>query len=189
MADRGASGAFITEIMKSANQPIYLVEVYFDSGTIYLSNAYRPVAYSGNTYGATAYLMSFAGLVESSDLQIPNVTVGLSGVDLSWVSIMLSEPYTDRRLVIRKAFLDNVEAVVSSPVIIFDGRIDSMMVTDDPDQGGCGISVTASSQWVDFLRTPGRHTNFAEEQVWFSGDKGFEFADALNLADLKWGTK
>ena len=32
--DRGASSEFIAEILKSSNQPVYLVEAWFDDGTI-----------------------------------------------------------------------------------------------------------------------------------------------------------
>ena len=31
--DRGASTEFIAELLKSSNQPVYLVEVVFDDGT------------------------------------------------------------------------------------------------------------------------------------------------------------
>ena len=42
------------------------------------------------------------------------------------------------------------------------------------------------SQWVDFQRTPGRHTNDPEEQIWFPGDRGFKFVTNINQ-QIKWG--
>jgi hypothetical protein len=91
-------------------------------------------------------------------MSIPNVTVQVSAVDQTWISIALSKPYIDRRIAIYKAFLDYRLAIISNPLLVFDGRIDSMEISDDPNNGTCTIAVTASSQWVDFQRTPGRHT-------------------------------
>jgi hypothetical protein len=68
--DRGASAAFITEILKSSNQPIYLVEAWFDDGTIRMSDAWVNVVWGGNTYTANGYFLGFSGLSETSDMTI-----------------------------------------------------------------------------------------------------------------------
>ena len=187
--DRGASAAWIAEILKSQSQPIHLVEVAFDAadgGTIWLSDAYRPVVWSGNTYTANGHFMGFSGLSETYDMTIPSVRVSLSAVDQTWIALALTKQYIDRPLRIYKAFLDNVEAVVTSPVLIFDGRMDTLDIADDPDGGTCMLSVTASSQWADFDRRPGRHTNHQEQQVFYPGDRGFEYA-AQGNKDITWG--
>lgn len=184
--DRSASAAFIAELLKSSSQPIFMVEVYFDDITYRLTDAYRDVLWNSNTYVANGHFLGFDGLTETADLQIPSVRISVSAVDQVWIAIALSKPYVDRRVAIYKAFLDNTQAVVSSPVLIFDGRIDSMEIADDPDSGSCTISISASSQWVDFERRPGRRTNHEEQQVWFPGDKGFEYASEVNK-QIKWG--
>ena len=185
--DRGASSEFIAEILKSSNQPVYLVEVWFDDGTIRMTDAWINVLWSTNTYTANGHFLGFSGLSETSDMSIPNVTVQVSAVDQTWISIALSKPYIDRRIAIYKAFLDYRLAIISNPLLVFDGRIDSMEISDDPNNGTCTIAVTASSQWVDFQRTPGRHTNDPEEQIWFPGDRGFQFVTNINR-EIKWGS-
>ncbi len=184
--DRGASAAFITEILKSSNQPIYLVEAWFDDGTIRMSDAWVNVVWGGNTYTANGYFLGFSGLSETSDMTIPNVTVQVSAVDQTWIAIALSKPYIDRRIAVYKAFLDYTQALISSPLLMFDGRIDTLEISDDPGHGSCTIAVSASSQWVDFQRTPGRHTNDDEEQIWYPGDRGFQFVTNFNQ-QIKWG--
>lgn len=184
--DRGASAAFVAEILKSRNQPVYLVEVWFDDVTIRMTDGWVNVVWNGNTYTANGYYLGFSGLSETSDMTIPNVTVQVSAVDQTWISIALSKPYIDRRIAIYKAFLDYTCVLISSPLLIFDGRIDTMEITDAPDHGSCTIAVTASSQWVDFQRTPGRHTNDDEEQIWYPGDRGFQFVTNINQ-QIKWG--
>ena len=186
--DRGASAGYITAISQASNAPCFLFEAYFDAGTDYLTDAPRKISWGGNTYFSTGRVLSFSGLTETADLQIPSVTLNFSSVERSYVAIALTQPFLDRRLVIYKAFMDTVNAVVSSPVLIFDGRMDTMNIVDDPQGGTSTVSITATNQWGDFERQPGRHTNSQEQQVFFPGDKFFDYVSQLNL-NLKWGSK
>jgi hypothetical protein len=183
--DRGASAAFLTELVKSTNSPCFLLDAYFDDGVISMTDAWRSVSYSGRTYTANGHFLNFDGLTETADLQVPSVNVSVSSVDQSWVSIALTKPYLDRRLVIYKAFLDYTQLLISSPVIMFDGRLDGMTISDSPD-GKCTVGIVATSLWGDFYRKPGRHTNPQEQGVFFPGDRFFEYCSNLNR-QIKWG--
>lgn len=185
--NRGASAEFIAEILKSTSSPCYLVDVWFDAGTVSMTDAWLNIVYDGRTYTANGHYMGFAGLSEHYDMTIPTVTLTISGVDQTWIARVLSQPYIDRRVTIFKAFLDYTTlALIASPVLIFDGRMDTMSIQDDPSAGTCTVSGTASSQWSDFQRTPGRHTNDTEQQIFYPGDRGFEFSAQLNQ-NMKWG--
>lgn len=186
MADRSMSPAVIAQLMASTHAPVFLVTVYFDDGTIALADSWTPIAWNSLNYTPQGYFMSFSGLEETAEPVIPNVTITLSAVDQVWIALALSKPYLDRRITIHKGFLDYTQAVISAPVMIFDGRMDTLAIADDPSAGTCTIEIAASSQWADFQRTPGRHTNAAEQQVWFPGDRGLDFAAYTNVA-IKWG--
>ena len=186
MADRGASSAFIAELLKSTTSPCYLIEAWLDDGVIRMTDAWSAVTWNGNTYMAQGHFLNFSGLTETADLQIPNLTCTLSAVDQSWVSVVLTKPFIDRRFVIYKAFLDYTSmAMISSPIIIFDGRMDNSVIADSPS-GSCSVQITATSQWGDFDRKSGRHTNPQEQQVFFPGDKFFDYVAQLNKS-VKWG--
>lgn len=184
--DRGATAAFLTELLKSTNSPCFLVDVYFDDGIISLTDAWRAVSFGGRSYTANGHFLGFTGLTETAELQVPSVNVSISSVDQGWISIALTKPYLDRRLVIYKAFLDYTQSVVTSPVIVFDGRLDGMTINDSPD-GKCDVGVVATSLWGDFYRKPGRHTNTQEQNVFFAGDRIFEYCSNLNR-QIKWGS-
>lgn len=186
MSGRGMSGAALAQVDALSNRPLHLVEMYLASGTLYITDAYRPIEWGANTYQATGHFLSFSGIEETADIQVSQATLALSGIDQAYIAVALGQTYIDRRITIRKAFLHpSTEAVIVDPCLIFDGRMDAFSVEEDPDSGQCTVSVSAASHWVDFERRPGRHTNHAEQQLYYPGDLGFEYASENNEA--VWG--
>ena len=110
----------------------------------------------------------------------------LTGVEKTFISAVLSENYIDRVVTIYKAFLNSSMALITDPILIFSGRLNQPSITENPDAGTSTVSLTATSHWVDFERRPSRHTNHAEQQIHFSGDKGFEFASEITK-EITWG--
>ena len=41
--DRQADSTFIAELLKSTNSPCFLIEARFDDGTVYMTDAWKPV--------------------------------------------------------------------------------------------------------------------------------------------------
>lgn len=186
MANRGSSAAFQAEAIKAANKPIHLVALYLDGASTFATDAYRTITWGGDTYAAVSHFLGFDGLEETSDLSVTQTRVSLAGVDQSLIAGVLQHAYLDRRLVIRKGFLDDADNVIVDPVPILDGRCDAPVIEEDPVSGKCMVTLAVSAQWVDFERKPGRHTNHDEEQIWFPGDMGFQYISQLNR-EIKWG--
>jgi hypothetical protein len=184
--DRSASASVLTELAADSNHPIHLLEIVFDSTTIRLSDAPRPIEWSGNEYQGMGHFLGFSDIEETAELQVTSVTGSLSGVDQTYVALFLTETYLDRTVNLYKAFLNTSESVITDPILIFSGRISGVAIDESPDSGTASISVSAASQWVDFQRRPGRHTAHSEQQIYFSGDKGFEFSSEISK-ELKWG--
>ncbi len=188
MADRGATAAVIAELGKSKNQPFHLVDVDFDVTPQYITDAWANIVWNGQTYTALGHFLGFSDIEESSELQVASLTIQLSGVDQSEIAAVLGENYIDRPIRIYKGFLDENNAVIADPVLIFEGRMDSPVIEENPDDGTCTVSVTATNAWVDFERLSGRHTNHEEQQIFFPGDMGFEFASEVT-GEITWGRK
>jgi len=184
--DRGSSSAFQTEIVKGQNRPVHLVEVVFDDETVYMTDAYKAITFDGNSYTAIGHFMGFSDIEEAAEVMVSSVTLSLSGIDQVWISNVLNKEYIDRTVKIYTAFLNDAQALVIDPVLIFEGRMDSPAISENPDTGQSTVSVSATNSWVDFTRKTGRHTNHEEQQVHFSGDKGFEFASEI-VKDIIWG--
>lgn len=188
MANRGFTSAALAQVNAAANEPAHLYEVYLDAGTVYATDSYRPIAWGGNTYAADGQALDFQGLHETSDPQISTATVALSGCDQTWLANVLSHQYLGRRLVIYEFFLDSAGALVADPNIIFDGTMDAPTIDEDPGSNQCTVSLSAASVESDILRLPGRHTNDAEQQVYFPGDTGFRWMANTNK-QVVWGPR
>jgi hypothetical protein len=186
--DRGSTTAFQTEILKDENKPFHLLSVAFDSGTVYLSDGNFAVTYDSNTYNPTGHFLSFSDIVESNQLTIETVTVSLSGVDQTYTNLLLSEDYIDREVKIFKAFLNDSNALVADPIQVFAGRISDAVVTEDNNSNTASISITCSSQFVDFDKTNGRYTNLESQQTFFSDDTGLRYSSVI-LKDITWGVE
>lgn len=184
--DRGSTSAFQTEVVKLQNRPVHLIEVYFDDETVYMTDAFKDISYNSNTYTAVGHFMGFSDIEEAAEVIVSSVTLSLGGIDQVWISRVLNKAYIDRTVKVYTAFLDDSQDLVIDPVLIFEGRMDTPTISEDPDAGTSSVSVTATNAWVDFSRTTGRHTNHEEQQIHFAGDKGFEFASEI-VSDIKWG--
>jgi hypothetical protein len=93
-----------------------------------------------------------------------------------WISYLINRQYIARTLTIRKAFLDANEAVIVDPFPILVGQMDAPLVSEDPTNGQCTITLQAVSYGVDIEAPAGIHTNMAEHQALFPGDLGLQFA-------------
>lgn len=184
MASRGMSTAMLTEIAKQQLRLFHLVEMYFAS-TGYLTTGHRNLVWNGNTYSALGNLLSFGEIAESADIRAGSINIVLSGVNQANIATALTENFIERRVVIRRGFLNAADHIIVDPVILFDGRIDSWDLNEDVTSGTSTITWKAASHWVDFERAAGRRTNNEDQQVWFPGDKGFEFAAQND--EIRWG--
>lgn len=189
--DRAATAAMLAEMLAAKSRPVYLVELALDEaegGAQRFTDGFQNVVWNGNTFYATGYMLSFDGISESGQLSVSQIGGRLSAVDQTQIAAVLSKHYVDRRLSIWKGFWDasSPAQVVIDPIPIFNGRMDSPEIQDDPSTGKSEVMITASNQWVDFERRPGRHTSDAEQQLVAPGDRFFQYAND-QLGTVVWG--
>ena len=91
MADRGMSAAVLTEVAKSQNEPFHLVEIYFTSGTAYLTDAFKEITWNSNTYLAAGSFLTFSDITEENALTVSEIEVQLTGVDRTYLVDVLNE--------------------------------------------------------------------------------------------------
>ena len=187
MANRSSTAAFQAEIIKEQNQPIHLVEIHFDSptGVQYLTDAFIPVTYSSNTYQPLGYFLSFSNIEETTDLQVSSLNLNLTGIDQVYIRHVLEETFVDRKVVIRKGFLNTTDdSLIANPIIIYQGNMNTPSITESGDMST--VSIEVANQFVDFAKTPGRFTNSESQHQFYPDDKGFQYAPQI-IKDIVWG--
>ena len=191
MANRSSTVAFQTEIVKSQNQPIHLIKIYFDepTGTQYLTDSFISITYDSNTYSPLGYFLSFSNIEETTQLVINSLTLNISGVDQVYINHVLSERFIDRKVVIYKGFLSTSDdSLIADPVLIFQGNMDTPSIHEAEDEGICTVSISVANQFVDFEKTTGRYTNQESQQSVYPGDLGFNYASEI-IKDIVWGAE
>lgn len=186
MSGRSSTAAAQAEWAKEVCRPVHLLEADFDP-VIYLTDAGTNLTWNNQTYLASKYL-GFSGVDETSAVLINTCTVFLSGVESDVVALLLQETYLNRRIRIRTAMLREDLSVISDPTLIFDGRMNRPKILNNPDDGEILCSVEGTSIWADFERRRGRHTNDAEQQKLFPGDRGFAQV-AVIPESIFWGIR
>lgn len=188
---RTITAAMVTAMQADRIMPVHLFEFRFDAGTIYNTDAYRDIAWGGNTYLGNGHFAQFSALEETATLIVHQARFSLSGVDQAWVSTVLSYDFLDREALAYLALLDTDSLTpIADPFLIFRGRMDSPSIADDPpglsQPGTTTVTVEASSDWADFGRVAGRHTNHEDQQIFFPGDMGFDMASAEMFTAVQW---
>lgn len=172
-----------TEIAKDSFTTCHLIE--FTLSTLHrLTDASHDLVYASNTYSASEHLLEFGGVNESSDVRVGSVSLTLSSVEDTYLTELLSGGYIGEQFLAYRAFLDSAGAIIGTPVLIYDGRVDGYDVTDS--RNSSTISLSIASHWSDFQKKSGRRTNPNSQKLFFSADEGFEFAANI-VQDIKWG--
>lgn len=180
---REIDSATITALNSDNLNLANLVQMDFPT-PIKLTDWARDVVALSTTFDSSSDLLEIDQFTESSEVQVNASTISLSGVSQTFVSLFLTNDYIDVRTRIWKAVLDNSDSVIGAPILVFDGRITNYSIVDSDTTST--VDVEVSSHWKDFDLHNGRKTNHNTQQLYFSGDRGFEFA-AETSKDLKWG--
>jgi hypothetical protein len=179
---RGLSSAVKTQLASGSFVMANLVKLELDS-TYYYTDFSSDISDGGVTYSANGFLSSIGAVTESSRMNIGLMSLAFSAVDQTIVSDVLSNGHLNRAVTIKRAILDNSNAVIGS-FSIYSGFIEGMSIRDS--RGTSSIAFSVANHWADFARREGRRTNNSSQQHYFSEDVCFEFADQAGKK-LYWG--
>lgn len=180
---RGINAATIAALQSDAFNMCHLIQFDF-STVVRITDWNRSIAALSQTFLSSSHVLEIGQSAESSDIRINSMQITLSGVSREYITIFLTNNYTDVRARVWKAVLDSSDAVVGDPFIVFDGRIASFGIDDTDTESRVQIEV--ASHWKDFELRKGRRTNRNSQQAYFAGDKGLDYAGAV-VQDIKWG--
>jgi hypothetical protein len=166
-------------------RPIYLVDLEFASGSIYLWSGLGDLTFNSNTYLGAGDLLAVGAVQESTDLTAAGAQITLGGIKQSLLLLARDEPYQGRPLTIRLGAFDENGDLISSPVIMFSGFMDVMNIADSGDTSK--ITVTAENKLIAFQTTSVRRYTAEDQKIEHPADKGFEFVAKIQEKEIVWG--
>lgn len=179
---RSVHASVISELAKDAFEMAHLIKIDFATPVYLTDNAYT-LSHDGNVYDAGGHLLQIGNVQETSDVRVGKFNIQLSGVNQSYISVLLGQDYINKQVLIYRAALNN-NTIIGDPILLYDGRIDGFTIADGDNSSE--ITLSTASHWSDFDKKAGRKTNNNSQQMFFAGDLGFEFSSS-SVADLKWG--
>ena len=181
---RGISGAMQSAASAGHVPMLVLVELDFASGFVRLNNSAQSFTHDGNNYIGLGYLSSIDVINEGATLEARGLSMRLSGVDSDFIAIALGEDYQGRSCKVWIALLSDTFQIITSPVLAFWGRMDTMDVMLGEESA---ITLNAESRLADWDRSRTRRFNHEDQQIDYPGDKGFEFVPQMVEKELRWG--
>jgi hypothetical protein len=186
--------ASATQTKLAANQIFVadLIELQL-STTQYLTTTNLDITYDSltapdagnNTYLAQGQFLSYGNIVESADLRINSIDMEFTAVDLTTIGLLLNNNFIDKRVVIYRVILGNDYTFEADDVwMLFDGNITAYGIKETGETAT--VTITVASQFADFMRTSGRKSNPASQNIHFANDRGMDFSPQI-VKDIKWG--
>jgi hypothetical protein len=184
MTTRDLSAAVEAALAGTNLRAMFLIELRFGSGTVYVNNLDFPKDYGGHTWLGGGRVGSISAIEEGEDLQAYGLRLTLSGIDPSLIAIALDEDYQGRTVIISLALLDANHNIVETPVQVYRGRMDTM-----PIEAGQNATITLNveGRLVDFERPRVRRYNAEDQKIVYPTDEFFQYVPQMVSKELYWG--
>ena len=184
---RSLTTAVKNELATNDIRPIHLITIGFGT-PVNLTDCSFPltssISGSSVTYSASDFILGISNHTEETDITKSSINLTLSGADQTFISTVLNENVVNDSVDIYRGFLNDSNALISDPFLLYRGKIDSFDLAETDTSSIVGIQIV--SNWADFEKKNGRKTNNTSQQRFFSSDVGMNFA-SQTVQDIKWG--
>lgn len=168
-------------------RPVIFVEADFDSGDLNLWSGFGSLVHDGKTYIGAGNLLSVGAIQENIELRASGLRLSLSGVLSPLLDKALTENYQGRSLIVRLGAMDESNDVISDPVIVFSGFMDTMSIADSGEEAI--IQVSVENRLIEFERTRVRRYTDNDQRIEYPSDDGFEYVAEIQEKSIVWGDK
>ena len=192
---RGIHANTVAVLGNDALQSFHIFTFLFDT-PFRLTTHSHDISYdfgSGiETFTSTGRLVGTGDVVETLSPSNQSISLTMTGANEADIALALLEDFNDRQVIIRRGFYDSTGQttdanILLDPFIIFDGRVNSFSIDDDPIKGDSSVTWDVASQWANWEKVNGRKcTNTSAKQT-FADEEGFSHVYD-QIGDKTWGT-
>lgn len=180
---RSLSTAMQAQVSAASTKTAFLVELGL-STTIRLTDWYSNVTYDSNSYEAGGSFLAVDSTTETGQLQVAEINIGFSNVTDQVRSLVQDGAFTDKTVQVHLAYFDGSESLVGA-LNYFTGQIRNVSISESLSDSV--ISMSVASHWANWNLTKGRHYTDESQQIFSTGDKGFEYCTQTKN-DIRWGS-
>jgi hypothetical protein len=183
---RTIAAATQAELAQAQLAPVLFVEMDFESGYVRAWTGTGPLQWDGKTWLGGGRLIGISQIEESSSIEATSVALTLSGVPPELVSVAYADFSQGRPVRIWLGVINvNSGGVISDPIQIFAGRMDT--IADQDDAASSTINVTAESNLTDLDRVRARYFTDQDQQRIFEGDRSLRYIPSMQDRSVTWG--
>lgn len=173
-----------TEADKDAVCLFVAVSFALQSGTVRFWSGFGDLSFGGNSYTGTGELGKITAHTEQVTLIADKKTYQLTGVDPTLVLESDFDSSFGRSVTEYMGFLSQAGALIATPEINWEGRIDSCKRVDG---SAPVIEVAAEFRLTLIDQVDGWRYTHEHQQQFFPGDTGLQYVGALETTELLWG--
>lgn len=156
-----------------------------EGGALYFWSGVGTYSYDSKSYIGAGNFLQISTIQETTSVQANGLKVGLSGVSSTLITAARDADYQGRVLTVKLGLMDSSNAVISDPVVVFEGFMDVMTISDKGET--CEIAISVEHRLIEFDRQRVRRLTDADQQIDHAGDKGFEFIAEIQEKEIAWG--
>ena len=200
MGSPSLSPTYIAQLTSTgASVPACLVVTEFENETLYLFTgtgqitpagpAYNPLSpfapYYGVTFTGLGQLGKISAIPQTTRIAAQNITLSLSGIPATLVSEVIAQVRLTGTATVFLAFLNpSTGAVIADPRQIFAGSLDVPTLDDSGETST--LQITCENPLLLLNQAPNRQFDDMDQQIYFPGDLGLSFVNALGNTPLFW---
>lgn len=163
---------------------VYLIDLFFTSGTTRVTTAGVNVQWGGNTYLGAGRIGTVEEIRESVTGEAIGLRLELSSIPVALLTLALSEHVQGRTAEVRLALLDSeTRVVLADPSLEFRGLIDGPTIEEGGQTARVGIAV--ENRAANPRPRPFRF-NDATQQARWAGDEFFIAVPRMVEAEIIW---
>ena len=181
----------ITAVQQDHIVSVVLIDLTLDATTYYISNAYKPVTYDGNTYTELGSFLSMDAITDDIKTTNGDLSISLTGIpsDADYMNIILTSKIKGGEVIVRRGFMnkDDLELDTSQVFTRYSCIIVNFAITEQVDilakQNTNSVTITvASLNQLLQSKIKGQLTNPEDRKRLFANDQIFDrIPDLQNL--------
>jgi hypothetical protein len=181
----------ITPVQGDHIVSILLIDLTIESTTYYISNAYKPVTFNGNTYTQLGSFLNVDTLTEDIRTTNGDIAISLSGIptEADYINLVLTTKLKGGEVIIRRGFMSQTDLELDTAEVYtrFKGIITNFNISEDTNimekiNTNSATIVVANTNSILEQRISGQRTNPEDRKRIFPNDQTFDrIPELVNL--------